>query len=66
MKKKLPSAKAPLPKFRSNESAAEYLETHSVAEAWDRLPEEQQAKPSGALKKLIQKRHADPARPGTD
>ena len=40
MKKKLPSAKVPLPKFRSDKAAAEYLETHSVAEVWDQLPED--------------------------
>jgi len=58
MKKKLPLAKVPLPKFRSDKAAAEYLETHSVAEVWDQLPEEKQAKPSAALKKLMQERHA--------
>jgi hypothetical protein len=39
MKRKLPPAKAPLPKFRSDEEAAEYLQTHSVAEVWNQLPE---------------------------
>jgi len=58
MKKKLTLAKKPLPKFRSDKAAAEYLETHSVAEVWDQLPEEKQARPSAALEKLIQERHA--------
>jgi predicted DNA binding CopG/RHH family protein len=58
MKKQLTSTKAPPPKFRSDKAAAEYLETHSVAEVWDQLPEQKQAKPSTALKKLIQERHA--------
>jgi predicted DNA binding CopG/RHH family protein len=58
MKKKLTPAKAPLPKFRSDKAAAEYLETHSVAEVWDQLPEEKQAKPTAALGKLIRARHA--------
>jgi len=34
---KLPSAKAPLPKFRSDEGAADYFETHSVADVWNQL-----------------------------
>jgi predicted DNA binding CopG/RHH family protein len=58
MKKKLMSTKVPLPKFRSDEAAAGYLETHSVAEVWDQLPEEKQSKPSAALRKMIQGRHA--------
>jgi hypothetical protein len=35
MKKKLAPAKMPLPKFRSDNEAAEYFETHSVANVWD-------------------------------
>jgi predicted DNA binding CopG/RHH family protein len=58
MKKKLAPAKAPLPKFRSDKAAAEYLETHSVAEVWNQLPEEEQAKPSAALTRSIRERHA--------
>jgi len=46
MKKKLASAKAPLPKFRSDKDAAEYFEAHSVAGLWDELPE---VRPSAAL-----------------
>jgi hypothetical protein len=42
MKKKLPLAKEPLPKFRSDKEAAEYFEEHSVAQFWDRLPEANQ------------------------
>lgn len=57
MKKKLPSAKGPLPKFVSDQAAAEYLETHSVAEVWDQLSEIKQAKLSAASKKLIRERH---------
>jgi hypothetical protein len=37
MKKKLPSAKTPFPKFRSDGEAAEYFETHSVADVWDQF-----------------------------
>jgi len=44
MKKKLVSAKAPLPKFRSDNDAAEYFETHSMADVWDQLPEVKPAK----------------------
>ncbi|MBZ5610317.1 MAG: BrnA antitoxin family protein [Acidobacteriia bacterium] len=57
MKKKLPPAKIPLPKFRSDKEAAEYLETHSVAEVWDQLPESQPAKLSPSLAKAIRDRH---------
>jgi predicted DNA binding CopG/RHH family protein len=63
MRKKLPSAKAPLPKFRSDKAAAEYLETHSVAEAWNQLPAGKQAKPSAALRKAIRERHAQAKSP---
>jgi predicted DNA binding CopG/RHH family protein len=58
MKKKLPPAKGPLPKFRSDEEAAEYFDTHSVAEVWDQLPAGRQVKPSAALAKSIRERHA--------
>jgi predicted DNA binding CopG/RHH family protein len=63
MKKRLPLAKAPLPKFRSDKVAAEYLEAHSVAEVWDQLPEGKQAKPSEALRKAIRERHAQAKSP---
>jgi predicted DNA binding CopG/RHH family protein len=58
MKKKLPLAKGPFPKFRSDKEAAEYFETHSVAEVWDQLHAGQQAKLSTALAKSIRERHA--------
>jgi predicted DNA binding CopG/RHH family protein len=58
MKKKLTPAKAPLPKFRSDQEAAEYFETHSLAGVWDQLPQGQRVKPSTALTKLIRERHA--------
>ena len=57
MKRKLPPAKAPLPKFRSDEAAAEYFQTHSVAEVWNQLSEGEPAKASRALKQSIRKRH---------
>ena len=63
MKKKLLSAKAPLPKFRSDKAAAEYLETHSVAAVWDQLPAEKPAKASAALSKSIRDRHAQAKAP---
>jgi len=63
MKKKLPSAKARLPKFRSDKVAADYLETHSVAAVWDQLPAGKQAKPSAALRKSIRERHAQAKSP---
>jgi hypothetical protein len=57
-KRKLPAAKAPLPKFDSDEAAAEYFETHAVAEVWNQLPQSEPAKPSKALEKAIRERHA--------
>jgi hypothetical protein len=36
MKKKLPLAKTPLPRFRSDSEAADYFQTHSAADVWDR------------------------------
>jgi len=58
MKKKLLSAKLPLPKFLSDEEAAEYFETHSVADVWDQLPSAGQVRLSEALEKSIRERHA--------
>jgi predicted DNA binding CopG/RHH family protein len=63
MKKKLPAAKAPLPRFRSDKEAAEYLESHSVADVWDQLAESKQARPSAALEKSIRERHASAKSP---
>jgi predicted DNA binding CopG/RHH family protein len=58
MKKKLPAAKMPLPKFRSDKQAAEYFEAHSVEGIWDQLPESRPPKPSAALAKAILERRA--------
>ena len=58
MKRKLPSAKAPLPKLSSDEAAAEYFETHSVADVWNQLPEAKPLKLSKTLTKTIRERHA--------
>ena len=63
MKKKLPSAKAPLPKFRSDKEAAEYFETHSVGDAWDQLPAGKASKLSAALQKSVRERHEGAKRP---
>jgi predicted DNA binding CopG/RHH family protein len=49
MKKKLSPAKSPLPKIQSDQEAAEYFESHSVAGVWNQLPEAAQAKLSPAL-----------------
>jgi hypothetical protein len=49
MEKKRSPAKSPLPKFRSDQEAAEYFEGHSVATVWDRLPEAPQVKLLPAL-----------------
>lgn len=58
MKKKLPPATTPLPKFRSDKEAAEYFETHSVADVWDRLPKSKPGNPSAALTESIRVRHS--------
>ena len=58
MKKDLSPAKPPLPKFLSDQEAAEYFETHSVADVWDQLPEAPPAKPLPALAKKIRDRRA--------
>ena len=58
MKKKLPPAKAPLPKFRSDQEAAGYFDTHSVEDVWDSLPAEKPAKLAKPLEKAIRERHA--------
>jgi len=58
MKKKLSPAKLPLPKFHSDQDAAEYFESHSVARVWDQLPEATQVKLLPALAKKIRDRHA--------
>jgi predicted DNA binding CopG/RHH family protein len=57
MKKKLPPAKTPLPRFRSDEEVAGYFETHSVAEMWDQLPKAEPAKASKTLEASIRDRH---------
>jgi|SRR5580704_13934288 predicted DNA binding CopG/RHH family protein len=57
MKRNLPPAKAPLPKFSSDKAAAEYFETHSVADVWNQLPEGKVVKPSKAVARSIRKRH---------
>jgi len=57
MKKKLPPAKMPLPKFRSDKQAADYFQTHSVADVWNQLPEAEPARASKALERAIRERH---------
>jgi len=58
MKKRLPPAASPLPKFPSDEAAADYFETHSVADVWDSLPESKAGRLSRPLAETIRKRHA--------
>jgi len=57
MKKKLPPAQTPLPRFRSDREAADYFQTHSVADAWNQLPEAEPARVSEAMEKSIRERH---------
>ena len=59
MKKKLPPAKTPLPRFRSDKEAADYFQTHSVADVWDQLLEAAPAKTSKALERSIRQRNAE-------
>jgi len=63
MKRKLPPAKLPLPKFASDESAAEYFQKHSVAEIWDELPAVKPLKLSKTLAKSIRDRHSEKKSP---
>lgn len=56
MKKTLPLAKAPLPKFASDKDAAEYFAAHSIAGVWDQLPAAPPVKLSKQLTKSIQER----------
>jgi len=57
MKKKLRPAKTPLPRFRSENEAADYFQTHSFAEVWNQLPEAKPVRPSKAQEKSIRERH---------
>ena len=57
MKKKLPPAKTPLPRFRSDREAAAYFETHSVADVWDELGQARPARVSKRLERSIRDRH---------
>jgi len=56
MKKMLFPAKSPLPKFQSDQDAAEYFERHSVASVWDQLPDAPQVKLSPVLAGKIRDR----------
>jgi predicted DNA binding CopG/RHH family protein len=57
MKKRLSQAKTPLPRFRSDNEAADYFQEHSVAGVWNQLPEATPSKVSKALDKSIRARH---------
>ena len=57
MQKKLSPAKAKLPKFTSDQEAAEYFESHSAAEVWDQLTSGKPARLSSALARSIRTRH---------
>ena len=63
MKKKLPPAKSPLPKFGSDKEASEYFGSHSIADVWDQLPAAPRARPSAALAKSIRERGASAKSP---
>ena len=57
MRKKLSPAKMPLPKFASDEAAAEYFATHSLEDIWGRLPEAKRLKLSKSIEKSVRERH---------
>ena len=63
MKLKLPPAKIPLPKFRSDNAAADYFDKHSVGAIWDQLPAPKPLRPSKKLDKSIRDRHKIPKSP---
>jgi predicted DNA binding CopG/RHH family protein len=58
MKKKLTTARAPLPKLDSDNAAADYFDGHSVAAIWEQMPEAKPVKLAAALEKKIRDRHA--------
>jgi hypothetical protein len=58
MKKKLPDARSPLPKFESDREVAEYFDRHPVAPIWDELLEAEPAKLSAPLAQKINERRA--------
>jgi prevent-host-death family protein len=58
IKKTLPPAKMPMPRFRSDGAAADYFETDSVAGVWNQLPEGNAPKLAKALDGSIRERHA--------
>ena len=63
MKKKLPEAKLPLPKFKSAEEEADYFGTHSVAGIWEKLPDVKPMRLSKKLEESIRQRHASKKSP---
>jgi len=63
MKRKLLPAKAPLPRFRSDKEAAEYFDSHSVAEIWNQLPVAQKTKLSAKLTESIREQHTQAKSP---
>jgi hypothetical protein len=54
---KLRPAKTPLPRFSSDNEAAEYFEVHSLAKAWDQMTDVPPGKLSADLEKSIRRRH---------
>jgi predicted DNA binding CopG/RHH family protein len=63
MTKKLSPARMPLPKFASDKESAEYFDSHSVGEVWDRLGEGDAAAPAKRLADAIRKRHVQAKSP---
>ncbi len=57
MKKRSSLIKAPLPVLHSDRETADYFDSHSVADIWDRLPESKPVKLKAALAKSIRARH---------
>jgi len=61
--RKLKDAEWPLPEFANDEEAAEYFETHSVANIWDKFRRAKPLKPAPALSRSIRERHLRPKSP---
>jgi hypothetical protein len=60
MRKKLKPAKMPLPRFDNSEEAAEYFESHSVADVWDKLERVPPVQLSKQLERAILSRKGRP------
>jgi predicted DNA binding CopG/RHH family protein len=63
MKRKLLPTRIPVPEFHSDPEAADYFESHSVADLWDQLAEGEPVKLSKVLAKSVRERQTRPKSP---